>query len=228
MEQFYRRALKNIVRHGDTDIFPFPVENHVLHDRPDEVVDILRTLDVDVRRSLAQNPPTNVGALAPVGYTGFRWVVQIDPIWNAAYLSWVLSIADQIEAARAPLADHRVFSYRYEWDDEHGTCFNRRVTWRTFIDHAIEKAATSNFVVSCDISEFYLRINHHRIENAIQHLPSADYAVSRIKALLSHFSGTYSFGIPIGRTRISLNSRTCTLSDRQSPALKSNQFYKIC
>jgi hypothetical protein len=53
-------------------------------------------------------------------------------------------------------------------------------------------------VVSCDISEFYLRINHHRIENSIQHLPNANYAISRIKAFLSNLSGTYSFGIPVG------------------------------
>ena len=49
----------------------------------------------------------NVGALAPVGYTGFRWAMQIDPIWNAAYLSWVLSIADQIETD-LPLKFHPV------------------------------------------------------------------------------------------------------------------------
>lgn len=178
MEKFYRRAIRNIARHGDTDIFPFPIENHVLHDLTDRAVEILARLDADVRGSLAKHPPMNVGALAPVGYTGFRWATQIDPIWNVAYLSWVLSIADQIEAARIPLDRQRVFSYRYEWDDEQATCFNRRVTWRTFVDRAIEKAATSNFVVNCDISEFYPRINHHRIDNSIQHLPNAAYAIA--------------------------------------------------
>ncbi len=197
MEQFYRRAIRNIVRHGDTDIFPFPIDQ-VLHDLPDRAVEILTRLDVDVPRSLAEHPPMNVGALAPVGYTGFRWAMQIDPLWNVAYLSWVLSIADQIEAARIPLERQIVFSYRYQWDDEQATCFNRQVTWRTFIDRAIEKAVSNSFVVSCDISEFYLRINHHRIENSIQHLPNAAYAVSRIKAFLSNLSGTYSFGIPVG------------------------------
>jgi Reverse transcriptase (RNA-dependent DNA polymerase) len=198
VEQFYRRAIRNIVRHGDTDIFPFPIENHALHDLPDRAVEILGRLDADVPRSLAEYPPMNVGALAPVGYTGFRWAMQIDPIWNAAYLSWVLSIADQIETARIPLERQRVFSYRYQWDDEQATCFDRQITWQTFIDRAIEKAASYSFVVSCDISEFYLRINHHRIENSIQHLPNAAYAISRIKAFLSNLSGTYSFGIPVG------------------------------
>lgn len=198
MEVFYRRAIRNIVRHGDTDIFPFPIENHVLHDFEDRAVEILSGLDRDIRASLATYPPSNVGALAPVGYTGFRWAVQVDPIWNAAYLSWVLSIADQIEAARVPIERNRVFSYRYSWNDEHSTCFNREISWRTFISHALQKAQASAFVVTCDISEFYLRINHHRIENSIQHLQGAENAVNRIKAFLSNLSGTYSFGIPVG------------------------------
>lgn len=198
MELFYRRALRNIVRHGDTDIFPFPIENHVLHDKPDEAVAILNALDADVPQALAQRAPTNVGALAPVGYTGFRWALQIDPIWNAAYLSWVLSIADQIEAIRIPIGQNRVFSYRYAWSDSEETCFNRDINWRGFIDQALAKAANSAYVVSCDISEFYLRINHHRIENALRHLPNSSYAWPRIKAFLSHLSNTYSFGLPVG------------------------------
>jgi len=198
MEQYYRRALKNIVRHGDTDIFPFPIENHVFHDKPDEIVALLAGIDVDVRRSLAERPAVNVGALAPVGYTGFRWALQIDPLWNAAYLSWVLSIADQIEAARQPIDRQKVYSCRFSWNEKDATCFDRAITWRTFINRAIEKANLSNFIVSCDISEFYLRINHHRIENALQHLPNAQYATSRIKQFLTNLSGTYSFGLPVG------------------------------
>jgi hypothetical protein len=198
VELYYRRAIKNIVRHGDTDIFPFPFENHVFHDYADKAVAILASLDADVPRSLAENPPVNVGALAPVGYTGFRWALQIDPIWNAAYLSWVLSIADQIEAARDPIDRRRIFSYRYQWDEDQATCFNMAINWRAFINRALEKAASRPFVVSCDISEFYGRINHHRIDNAIQHLPNSTHAVSRIKAFLSNLSGTYSFGIPVG------------------------------
>ena len=122
MELYYRRAIKNIVRHGDTDIFPFPFENHVFHDDTDKAVAILASLDADVPRSLAEYPPVNVGALAPVGYTGFRWALQIDPIWNAAYLSWVLSIADQIEAVRDPINRRRIFSYRYQWEEARLYC----------------------------------------------------------------------------------------------------------
>lgn len=155
-------------------------------------------MDADIRRSLAEQPPSNVGALAPVGYTGFRWATQIDPIWNALYLRWVLSLAEKIEATRQPVERDLVFSYRYSWSDADSTCFRRDVNWRSFIVKAIEKASNSKFVVSCDISEFYLRINHHRIENALLHLPDNAYSTSRIKYFLSHLSNTYSFGLPVG------------------------------
>jgi hypothetical protein len=198
MEEHYRRAIRNVVKLGDTDIFPFPIENHILFDKPDEAVELLKSLDVNVRQSLATRPPFNVGALAPVGYTGFRWASQLDPIWNVAFLAWVLSLAEKIEAARVPVADNRVFSYRYAWSEEHDTCFKRDIGWRQFMETAIAKAGTRAHVVSCDISEFYLRINHHRVENALLQLPDSAYEASRIKAFLSNFSGTYSFGLPIG------------------------------
>lgn len=198
MELHHRRAIENIVRFGDTDIFPFPPENHLFYDKVDEVVDLLKQIDADVPQNLAQYPPENVGALAPVGYTGFRWATQIDAVWNAAYLSWVLSIADKIENARIPKQRNIVFSYRYLWDDEKKTIFDLDYNWRLFIETALNKANTKAFVVSCDISEFYLRINHHRIENAIAHLPDSAHVAPRIRSFLSHLSGTYSFGLPVG------------------------------
>lgn len=32
--RFLRAALDNITRHGDTDVFPFPIESHVFFDKP--------------------------------------------------------------------------------------------------------------------------------------------------------------------------------------------------
>lgn len=198
MECYFRMALKNIVSHGDTDIFPFPVENHVFRDCPDGSVSVLNKLHNNIGEALAGYPPSNVGALAPVGYTGFRWALQIDPLWNAAYLSWVLAIAEQIENSRIPIEKKVVFSYRYKWDEQSGSCFDRENSWKSFIDRAVEKASTCNYIATCDISEFYLRINHHRIENAIQRLPDSNHVATHLKKFLSNLSGTYSFGLPIG------------------------------
>jgi hypothetical protein len=113
----FERAIANVTKHGDTDIFPFPIENHVFFDRKDETVSLLLSLDDKFKDRLAQFPPSNHSALAPVGYEGFRWATQLDPIWNLYFLGIVLSIAEEIEAARIPKADNVIFSYRYRWDE---------------------------------------------------------------------------------------------------------------
>lgn len=198
MDEFFQRAIDNITRHGDTDIFPFPVENHILFDKKGDFVSLIKRMNQDVRVSLASTPPDHIGALAPAGYSGFRWASQLDPLWNAAYLGWVLIIAEEIEKVRIPVADEIVHSYRYKWDENEKTIFNRIVGWKSFVDKAVAKAADYDFVVSCDISEFYLRINHHRLEDAIRHLPGGDVAAERLQPFLSNFTRTYSLGLPIG------------------------------
>jgi len=41
MKQHFEAAVKNIVAHGDTDIFPFPIENHLFYDNSKAVVEVL-------------------------------------------------------------------------------------------------------------------------------------------------------------------------------------------
>ena len=66
------------------------------------------------------------------------------------------------------------------------------------MEHSMKVAEQKKFVVVCDISEFYLRLSHHRLENALKHLYLKSDIPFKICEFLSNFSGTYSFGIPIG------------------------------
>ena len=100
MRTYFKRALSNITKHGDTDIFPFPIENHIFFDKSSETIDLLTDLYNNFRERLAHFPPSNISALAPVSYMGFRWATQLDPLWNAFFLGVVLSIGDEIEKAR--------------------------------------------------------------------------------------------------------------------------------
>jgi len=116
MKDYFVRAIQNITKFGDTDIFPFPIENHVLFDKQKEAVDLLLDIDQNFADRLAQFPPTNTNALVPVSYTGFRWATQLDPIWNAYFLGLVLSISEEIEKARVPAKGKVSFSYRINPD----------------------------------------------------------------------------------------------------------------
>jgi hypothetical protein len=86
-------AIQNIVKHGDTDIFPFPFENHAFFDKRAEIVELVVEYDENFEEYLARFSPLNVSSLTPVTYSGFRWATQIDPIWNAHFLACVLALS---------------------------------------------------------------------------------------------------------------------------------------
>ena len=46
-------AVHNIARYGDTDVFPFPLENLWFHDDPESVITILEKIDATFDSMLA-------------------------------------------------------------------------------------------------------------------------------------------------------------------------------
>lgn len=198
MEQYFNAALKNIALLGDTDIFPFPVENQIFRDERPRMTAILLELHKDFVGNLRRLYPINQSMLTPVGYAGFRSATQVDPLWNAYLLGLVLSIGEKIESTRVPLEKRVVFSYRYKLDKESGHIFDRETGWVQFQARSIELAQVFRNVLSCDISDFYPRIYHHRLENALHKAAKGSDAIWRIKALLKAFSKNVSYGLPVG------------------------------
>lgn len=209
MPDHFTRALDHVARYGDTDIFPFPIEQHVMFDCRDKSLELLRQADREFSERknpdgtiepsfLEEYPPVNSSALTPVGYAGFRWATQIDPFWNVYFLAQVLSIADEIESERIPVMDRTIFSYRYSYDDETHQLFKPGVGWPEFIARSRELASQHTHMLVCDISDFYPRIYHHRLENALLHVAGGAAAPKRIITLLKHFGDTRSYGLPVG------------------------------
>lgn len=197
IEDAISAALRNIARYGDTDIFPFPIEKHVFHDRPNECASILMEMHSTFDSFLSSYPPITIETLTQVGYTGFRWATQIEPFWNAYYLALVISLADKIEAERIPEEEKVVFSYRFHWNDEESKLF-KNIGWNDFKMRSLELSDQYDFVVVTDIADFYPRVYHHRIENGLQRLSSANDIPKRIVKLLMSFSKNVSYGLPIG------------------------------
>jgi hypothetical protein len=138
-----------------------------------------------------------IEALSPVGYNGFRRATLIEPFWNAYHLALVVSIADDIERVRIPLTEESVFSYRFAWDDTSDSLFANS-TWNDYRRKALENSRSAEFVVLTDIADFYPRVNHHRLENALARLRLGSDVPSRILRLLGIFSETVSCGLPVG------------------------------
>ncbi len=191
------KALRNVAAHGDTDIFPFPFERSLFQEKVDACADYLVEIDSGFDNSLAQTPPLTIEMLSQVGYTAFRRATLIEPFWNAYYLALVISLADSIESQRIPVGEKKVFSYRFAWDDARSSLFSDS-TWNDYRREALAQSRQFDFVLQTDIADFYPRVNHHRLENALKRLGVQSDAPNRILKLLSIFSDTASYGLPIG------------------------------
>jgi hypothetical protein len=131
-------AIGNIARFGDTDIFPFPIENRLFFDSPEDVKKVLFEIDADFDKAVAEIPILSSKNLSVVGYGGFRWGAQIDPVWNAYLLALTLTIASDLESNR--VANTVVFSYRYKPNAETFSLFDKEVGWLQFQEKSLEAA----------------------------------------------------------------------------------------
>ena len=188
-------AILNIGRYGDTDVLPFPSENHVMHDRPTDVANAINVVHQDLESALTRFGTAPVSTLAPAGYTGFRWVAQIDPLWNAYYLSLALFLAPRFETIRMPSSV--VYSHRLDPLHTDARLFQPN-GFREFTLASKRLADAASHVVVADIADFYSRIYHHRLENAMQDIPEAADVPDRVMSLLASWGRRRSYGIPVG------------------------------
>lgn len=196
--QYLKKSINNIIAHGDTDIFPFPVENLLFNDSTPEILNLLENVHSNFKDYINQYPVLHVRTLQAVGYYGFRYGTQIDPLWNAYLLALVISIADDIEKARISINEKKVFSYRYKYDKKNKYLFDREYNWSKFNQRAVELAEKKSIVLKFDISNFYPSIYHHRIENALRLATKNQEYVNRILSLLTKISKGVSYGLPVG------------------------------
>jgi hypothetical protein len=197
IEHSIEKALKNIIHFGDTDIFPFPFERYLFEDKFEECKSILESIHKDFEKRVLNTPPLIITKLNQVGYFGFRKVTQIEPFWNAYFLACVIGIADKIEKSRIPVEENTIFSYRYQWQPKKFSLFND-ITWNDYRINCLAHSRQFKYVIQTDISDFYSRINHHKLENELNTVAKGHVLVERIKELLKIFSGSYSYGLPIG------------------------------
>jgi hypothetical protein len=222
MKEYFSAALENIFHFGDTDIFPFPFETHVLRDKKDQIVESLGKAFSNFDTEFYENAPSHLNVLVPVGLTGFRLASQLDPFWNAFLLGVTLSIARDIERSRIVPEKQAVFSYRVADCFDKGSVFRADIGWKDFNSQSISLAEQKSYVVICDISDCYQRIPHHRLENALRQIDGGGMIPNYIMKILDHFSNGRSYSLPVGgpASRI-LAECHLNLTDQ---LLKSNQI----
>lgn len=188
-------ALQHLVHYGDTDVFPHLFELSFFADKKDDLTVILEGIDLDTYQ-----PAGALEAIAPKSRLSFRVVHQLSALDTVLLLACVTELGPKIEAFRAPIDDSRAFSYRFS-PGERGQLFRRDRTYKDWLQyqHALVSFDRHiRFVVSTDISDFYARINFHRLENLLDEVAPNHGAAKYVKRHIKTIRARQSFGLPVG------------------------------
>lgn len=187
-------ALEHVNRFDDTSMLPLPFEySAVQHVWPD-IRSYLSGQDV-----LNWKVRAHRTLLAPKGRYAFRIITQLDPLDFLVFAALIREIAKDVEAIRVPVSRNVVFSYRLS-PLKDGQLFDPLIGYDQFLTRSREllKDKTVTHVALADIADFYPRIYHHRLQNALSNASSLSQHVIAIMRLLSGWNGTETFGIPVG------------------------------
>lgn len=222
-------SLKHVLNFGDTDVFPLPFEYEAIESDWDNAKAYL--LDQNVLDWVIR--PHRI-LISPKSKYGFRTITQLDPYDFLIFTSLVKEIAEDIERRRVSLVEDIVFSYRYQHNQD-GRFFSKDVKYATFLAKCKEhiKKENTTYIAVTDISDFYSRIYHHRLENALSRATKKNNHAKAIMKLLSGWNERESFGIPIGNAasrllaEIAISDVDEALMYRKVRFIRYNDDYRI-
>lgn len=187
-------ALDHALRFGDTDVFPPIFEYEAIQKDWARLRDWLNSQDI-----LEWQVRPHRTLLSPKAKFGFRVITQLDPLDFLLFAATIREIASDIENNRVTVDQNIVFSYRVLIGAD-GQIFDPSVGYENFLTQARDllRDDSINFVATTDIADFYSRIYHHRLDNALQSATNRQSHVQAIMRLLAGWNGTETFGIPVG------------------------------
>lgn len=187
-------AVDHMHRFGDTDIFPHLPELLFFAEQKSAVVDELAALDLD-----SYSPGGAMECLAPKSRYGFRIAHQLGAVDSILLLASVIEIAPSIERVRQPGPE--AFSYRFGVGPN-GQIFLSGRSFKAWLKHQenilSRSPAAFTKVLYTDISDFYQRINFHRLENYLDECAAGHGASRFIKKHIKAIRAKQSFGLPVG------------------------------
>lgn len=197
------RAIDNILYEGTTDVELFNRAFEIDYLKDEDVREELCSM---VCSSIQKNSFSEL-KLHKLGHvlvpkkslSDYRKCALIDIYDEIVYLTLVISIADEIEKMRINKSKDRVFSYRF--GSFKGKLFDSKFHYTAFRQRALEKSkyTKNKVVVECDISNFYDRLNIHRIESILRSNSKIDESIiSLINELLLYWANRDSYGLPVG------------------------------
>ena len=193
-----QNAFEAICHHGYSAMIPQPHEWQSVVGRWSDVKAYLAQKDLDTYK-----PYKPLRIFAPKSRANIRVVHLLHPEDLLIYTALVLIVKNDIEKARISKKARRVYSYRVDVSAAN-RLYDARGAYDTYLEQLAKKAAkpSTKFVSLGDITDFYLQIYQHRLENVIQAEAStqrgSDVARVLVRKLISNLMGRNSYGIPVG------------------------------
>ena len=200
-------AIDNILHEGTTDVELFNRPFEIDYLKQEKFRDKIKDSVYGAVMEVIEQSKFESLKIHKIGYvlvpkkslSDFRKCAWIDIYDEIIYLTIVLAMAPHIEKARIPKTENRVFSYRYISDEN--TLFDKNYNYTKFRETVELKSncAKNNVLVECDISNYYDRINLHRIESILRSIPRVEEDLIRLlNDILLFWSDRDSYGIPVG------------------------------
>lgn len=205
IEKYCNIAIKNILKEGVTDVelFKRPFELDMLKSN-DILKEVLKNcVDAIYKNNFKELKIKKIGhVLVPKkNIADYRNCAMVDIIDEIKYLTLVLLISDKIERERNRKDRKRVFSYRVKLNRNNDYIFDTNYNYNSFKKRVLEKSKlkTVKVIVSCDIANYYDRLNIHRLESILLSMKNIDKdVVNLINELLKFWSNRDSYGLPVG------------------------------
>ena len=210
LNEMCKLAVDNIIRESitDVDIFnkPFEIEYLLNEDNRSVAINTITTAIVSAlsNDSFSELKVKKIGhVLFPKkSLSDYRRCALIDVYDEIIYLTLVLYIVKAIEKNRISKKNNIVFSYRFKKNEKiSGLIFDPKYNYTAFRNQYLYERGQedNNVMVSCDIANFYDRINIHRIESVLLSMLGVDQGITElINELLLFWSNRDSYGLPVG------------------------------
>lgn len=185
-------AIKSLDTHGDTDLFPKPVELTILADPLQHAVKEISDLDIDNHK-----PSAFRRFIVPKGDLSYRFATQLDPLDSIILTALVYQFGAEIEKRRRTRTENSVFSYRFS-PSQAGNLYDSVDGWNRFWAVCRSHMLKYKVALVVDISDFYNQISHHTLENQLYESGLPNQATKWILRLIGNASSKVSRGIPVG------------------------------
>ncbi len=217
-------ALQHCLKYS-YNFFPIHFEYKYIKSNWNEVKQFINTQDL-----FKWNTRPSRRFAVPKGELGFRIVTDIDPLDHIIYAALVYEMAPDIEKHRIKKNRNIVMSYRFK-PTKKGRIFDHKYT-HTHFRRVSEKLAQENYcnyyVTVTDISDFFLRIYHHRLENSLAEVSKKNEHIKIIGRMLSQWNETITTGIPIGPIVSRLLGEVCLIDIDKLLLLHKAKYCRYC